>query len=137
MFEWLKLYRDLDMQHKALELKRDISKEEIDRWYSVSYARADLGKKQDMLSRVRQVDRIREELEELNERIERIERQKKKVLELIDRFEGIEHKVLKLKYVDGMTHGQIADELGYAEQSIKNIHSRLIKQIDFAYKVKG
>ncbi|MFV5937924.1 sigma factor-like helix-turn-helix DNA-binding protein [Mammaliicoccus sciuri] len=131
MFEWLKLYRDLDMQHKALELKRDISKEEIDRWYSVSYARADLGKKQDMLSRVRQVDRIREELEELNERIERIERQKNKVLELIDRFEGIEHKILRKKYIDDMTLQEIAYELGYSEQYIRKKHAECIKRIDF------
>ncbi|MCD8882621.1 sigma-70 family RNA polymerase sigma factor [Mammaliicoccus sciuri] len=131
MFEWLKLYRDLDMQHKALELKRDISKEEIDRWYSVSYARADLGKKQDMLSRVRQVDRIREELEELNERIERIERQKNKVLELIDRFEGIEHKILRKKYIDDMTLQEIAYDLGYSEQYIRKKHAECIKRIDF------
>lgn len=131
MFEWLKLYRDLDMQHKALELKRDISKEEIDRWYSVSYARADLGKKQDMLSRVRQVDRIREELEELNERIERIERQKNKVLELIDRFEGIEHKILRKKYIDDMTLQEIAYNLGYSEQYIRKKHAECIKRIDF------
>lgn len=131
MFEWLKLYRDLDMQHKALELKRDISKEEIDRWYSVSYARADLGKKQDMLSRVRQVDRIREELEELNERIERIERQKNKVLELIDRFEGIEHNILRKKYIDDMTLQEIAYELGYSEQYIRKKHAECIKRIDF------
>lgn len=131
MFEWLKLYRDLDMQHKALELERDISKEEIDRWYSVSYARADLGKKQDMLSRVRQVDRIREELEELNERIERIERQKNKVLELIDRFEGIEHKILRKKYIDDMTLQEIAYELGYSEQYIRKKHAECIKRIDF------
>lgn len=131
MFEWLKLYCDLDMQHKALELKRDISKEEIDRWYSVSYARADLGKKQDMLSRVRQVDRIREELEELNERIERIERQKNKVLELIDRFEGIEHKILRKKYIDDMTLQEIAYDLGYSEQYIRKKHAECIKRIDF------
>lgn len=131
MFEWLKLYRDLDMQHKALELKRDISKEEIDRWYSVSYARADLGKKQDMLSRVRQVDRIREELEELNERIERIKRQKNKVLELIDRFEGIEHKILRKKYIDDMTLQEIAYDLGYSEQYIRKKHAECIKRIDF------
>lgn len=131
MFEWLKLYHDLDMQHKALELKRDISKEEIDRWYSVSYARADLGKKQDMLSRVRQVDRIREELEELNERIERIERQKNKVIELIDRFEGIEHKILRKKYIDDMTLQEIAYDLGYSEQYIRKKHAECIKRIDF------
>lgn len=131
MLEWLKLYRDLDMQHKALELKRDISKEEIDRWYSVSYARADLGKKQDMLSRVRQVDRIREELEELNERIERIERQKNKVIELIDRFEGIEHKILRKKYIDDMTLQEIAYDLGYSEQYIRKKHAECIKRIDF------
>lgn len=131
MFEWLKLYRDLDMQHKALELKRDISKEEIDRWYSVSYARADLGKKQDMLSRVRQVDRIREELEELNERIERIERQKNKVLDLINRFEGIEHKILRKKYIDDMTLQEIAYDLGYSEQYIRKKHAECIKRIDF------
>jgi len=84
-----------------------------------------------MLSRVRQVDRIREELEELNERIERIERQKNKVLELIDRFEGIEHKILRKKYIDDMTLQEIAYDLGYSEQYIRKKHAECIKRIDF------
>ncbi|WP_315293456.1 MULTISPECIES: sigma factor-like helix-turn-helix DNA-binding protein [Mammaliicoccus] len=131
MFEWLKLYRDLDMQYKTLELKKDICIEEINRWHSINDTRADLGKKHDFLSRVQQVDRIREELNELNERIERIERQKNKVLELINRFDGIEQKILRKKYIDDMTLQQIAYDLGYSEQYIRKKHAECIKRIDF------
>ncbi|WP_262405066.1 sigma factor-like helix-turn-helix DNA-binding protein [Mammaliicoccus sciuri] len=123
------------MQQQALEIKKDICIEEMERWHSISYARADLGKKHDFHSRLQQVSRIEEELEELNERIKKLEEQKERVLKLIDRFDGVEHQILKLKYVEGLTHREIADQLGYAEQSIKNIHSRIIKQIDFAFKV--
>ncbi|MFF7217924.1 sigma factor-like helix-turn-helix DNA-binding protein [Mammaliicoccus sciuri] len=137
MFEWLKLYRKLDMEQETLKLKRDICMEEIDRWQTISDTRVDLGKKHDFISRIRQIDRIRDELKELNDCIEIIENQKKRVLKLIDKFEGVEHQILKLRYVEGMTHGEIADQLGYAEQSIKNIHSSIIKQINFASKVKG
>lgn len=119
------------MQQKSLELKKDICVDEIDRWNSLNYARADLGKKHDFLSRVQQVDRIREEIEELNERIARLERQKEKIISLIDRFTGIENKILKKKYIDDMTLQEIAYDLGYSEQYIRKKHAECIKRIEF------
>lgn len=131
MFEWLKLYRELDMEQQALEIKKDICIEEMERWHSISYARADLGKKHDFHSRLQQVSRIEEELEELNERIKKLEEEKERVLSLLDRFQGIEHKILRKKYVDGMTLQEISYDLGYSEQYIRKKHAECIKRIKF------
>lgn len=131
MFEWLELYQNLDMQQQALEIKKDICIEEMERWHSISYARADLGKKHDFHSRLQQVSRIEEELEELNERIKKLEEQKERVLSLLDRFQGIEHKILRKKYVDGLTLQEIAYDLGYSEQYIRKKHAECIKRIKF------
>jgi len=112
------------MQQQALEIKKDICIEEMERWHSISYARADLGKKHDFHSRLQQ-------LEELNERIKKLEEQKERVLSLLDRFQGIEHKILRKKYVDGMTLQEIAYDLGYSEQYIRKKHAECIKRIKF------
>lgn len=119
------------MEQETLKLKKDICLEEIDRWQTISDKRVDLGKKHDFLSRVRQIDRIREEIKDLNDRIDSIEKQKKRVIELINRFEGVETKILKKKYVFGMTLREIAYDLGYSEQYIRNKHSEIIKRIKF------
>lgn len=131
MFEWLKLYRELDIEQQALEIKKDICVEEIDRWQTINDTHVDLGKKHDFLSRVRQIDRIREDLNELNDRLQKIEDKKNRVIKLIDKFDGVENKILKKKYIIGMTLKEIAYDLGYSEQYIRRKHAECIKRIEF------
>jgi len=79
----------------------------------------------------------------LEERIERIDRElqvklleQKNILELINRFSGLNHKILKLKYVDGMTLEEIAEILNYSASYIYKKHAEIAKMIKFAHEIK-
>lgn len=48
---------------------------------------------------------------------------------IIDRFEGLDNQLLKMKYIDGMTLKQIAEKLTYSCQHIVNLHASIIKTI--------
>ena len=48
---------------------------------------------------------------------------------IIDRFEGLDNQLLKMKYIDGMTLKQIAEKLTYSCQHIVNLHASIIKAI--------
>ncbi|MGB7474088.1 hypothetical protein [Trichococcus sp.] len=48
---------------------------------------------------------------------------------IIDRFEGLDNQLLKMKYIDGMTLKQIAEKLTYSYQYIVYSHTSIIKAI--------
>lgn len=70
-------------------------------------------------------------IERLNDRIERLEKERKEIIELIDQFNGLNNRILKLKYVEGLTLESIAEETGYTYQYIKNKHAELMRIIRF------
>src|SRR5690606_19851818 len=77
---------------------------------------------------------IEERITALKKEIEFKKKQLNKLIELIDTFEGLEHKILKLKYIDGLTLEQIAEELNYSTSHIKKKHAELIRTIKFVEK---
>lgn len=58
------------------------------------------------------------------EAIKNMEKHKKTMEERIERLEGIDHKVVYLRDIQGKTLKEIADELGYSEIYIKKISAR-------------
>ncbi len=55
---------------------------------------------------------------------------------IINSFEDLESKILKMKYIEGMTLSKIAEELGYNYNYIANEHAaimKIIKKFDVIY----
>lgn len=50
---------------------------------------------------------------------------------LISRFTGLENRILKMKYVDGMTLEQIALDLHYSSGYIRRKHAEIRKIVKF------
>lgn len=50
---------------------------------------------------------------------------------LINKFTGLHHQILKMKYVDGMTLEQIAFELHYSTGYIRRKHAEIRKIVKF------
>ena len=50
---------------------------------------------------------------------------------LINKFKGLDHQILKMKYVDGMTLEQIAFELHYSTGYIRRKHAEIRKIVKF------
>lgn len=55
------------------------------------------------------------------------------LLKLIETFQGYDAKILKMKYVDGLTLEQIADSgvVPYSVDTIKKKHAELHRRLDF------
>lgn len=75
-------------------------------------------------------------IKELNQRVDQLEKEREEIIELIDKFSGLNQKILKLKYVEGLTLESIADEIGYSYQYIKNKHAEIMRIIRFNKKNK-
>lgn len=50
---------------------------------------------------------------------------------LINKFTGLDHQILKMKYIDGMTLEQIAFELHYSTGYIRRKHAEIRKIVKF------
>ncbi|MET3196056.1 DNA-directed RNA polymerase specialized sigma subunit [Bacillus sp. OAE603] len=79
-------------------------------------------------------------LEERNERIkakllEKTE-QKIQLVRLVSTFKGLDHKVLKLKYIDGLSLEKTAEKLNYSSSHIKKKHAELVRTIKFIEEFK-
>ena len=51
--------------------------------------------------------------------------------DLISKFKGLDNQILKMKYVDGMTLEQIAEEISYSSSHIKKKHAEIVRLIKF------
>ncbi len=54
--------------------------------------------------------------------------------QVIGKFKGLDHQILKMKYVEGMTLEQIAECVSYSFSHIKKKHAEILKIIRFAEK---
>lgn len=49
----------------------------------------------------------------------------------MDAFTGIDQQILKLKYIQGMTLEEIAEELGCSAELVRKKHAELHRRLDF------
>lgn len=137
MIELIEMYRTNELEIESLKLRKDICNDEIKNWGAVDVKGGYLGKKHDFLSRIKQTDNVIDEVNLINERLSTLKGRQKQIIEVIDKFDGLEHKILKMRFINGYKIAQIADELGYSEQYIKNKHSELMKRIEFKMSHKS
>lgn len=125
LYEWLIDYQKLTQDIEYLEYKLDREETELDRWVSGDLAGVKL-----------HPDAIPAKLEEriatLKKDITFKKNQLNKLIKLVDTFKGLENRILKLKYIDGMTLESIAEKLNYSSSYIYKKHAEIIKRIKFA-----
>ncbi|EJS63856.1 sigma factor-like helix-turn-helix DNA-binding protein [Bacillus cereus] len=63
--------------------------------------------------------------------------QMEKLVHLIDKFKNVEHKILKMKYIDGMTLEGIGNKLKYSPSYIKQKHAEIMRRIKFAERLRA
>lgn len=126
MYEWLKDYRKLEDEIAYIEFNLDRSERELKRW--------EIGGD---LSKIKLTsESISAKLEESIELIEYELAHKMNDIfdmkKMIGTFGGLEHKILFLKYIEGMTLEKVAEELKYSAQYIYNKHAEIKRMIDYA-----
>ncbi|MDA2392156.1 sigma-70 family RNA polymerase sigma factor [Bacillus cereus] len=114
-------YLEYTLERKRFELKRQISCN-----LSEDKLTGDLGN-------VEMEEVIKQVKQELL-----LKKQKLQILiDLMSKFEGVENKILKMKYRDGMTLGAIGSELNYSPDYIKHKHAEIMRRIRFAKVLEG
>jgi DNA-directed RNA polymerase specialized sigma subunit len=125
LYEWLKEYQRLEDEIAFLEFNLEQTERELKRWVEGDLAKIKLQHDSDGAKVEENIEKIKRELEIKRE-------QKLKLVRLIETFKGLDHKILKMKYVDGMTLENIAYDLGYSPSYIYKKHAEIVKRIKFA-----
>lgn len=132
-FQWLKTLLNIDEELNEIKIQKRITNLELKRWLNhIDGSNGDLAKQQTFLVAIIKQNKLKKVIDTLNEREKELQKQRVEIIKLIDKFKGLDHEILKLKYVEGYTLETVAHELGYDYQYIKNKHAQLMKMIRFA-----
>lgn len=123
-FQWLKDYQELDEQILYLKWNLNKSKLELDRWVNGDLANVRLEKNSRSSS-------LEENIQMIEREIELLEDQRKEMLTIIYSFKGVDNDIVRLKYIDGLTLDELAEEIGYSVSYIRQRHAEIRKTIDF------
>lgn len=135
IYEWVTSLIAIDQELFELRLSLDLNENELYRWQNYSNEDGDLAKHQTFLTALQKQARLKEVIESLTTREEQLKKQRQDIIDTIEKFQGLDQRILKMKYVDGMKLESIAEETGYTYQYIKNKHAELMRIIRFSKKV--
>ncbi|WP_044796170.1 DUF1492 domain-containing protein [Bacillus cereus] len=125
MFDWLKDYQKLEERIAYLDYNLDKTKAELKRWVSGDLREVRLTAESEGAKVEERIEAIEYELaNEMNDMY--------KLKNLISKFRGLDNRILKMKYVDGMTLEEIAEVLNYSSSYIYKKHAEIIRRIKFA-----
>lgn len=113
----------------------ELNERELSRWSNFIDGDGDLAKHQTFLTAIEKQSKLKEGIKELNQRVQQLQKEKEEIIQLIDKFTGLDQIILKKKYIEGLTLDAIATELGYSYQYVKNKHAELMRMIKFSQKV--
>ncbi|WP_095021732.1 DUF1492 domain-containing protein [Bacillus thuringiensis] len=125
MFDWLKDYQKLEEDIAYLDYNLDKTKAELKRWVS-----GDL--REVRLTAESEGAKVEERIEAIEYELAHNMNAMHDLLKLISKFKGLENKLLKMKYVDGMTLEEIAEDMNYSSSYIYKKHAEIIRRIKFA-----
>lgn len=128
MYEWLKDYRELELEINRLDNNLERNRKELGRSTMGDLAKYKLTSD----SHGAQLEEIIEAIEyEIAHKMNDLYDMKK----MISTFEGLEHKILYMKYIEGLTLEKIAIELKYSTQYIYNKHAQIKRMVEYARKL--
>ncbi|SCM13143.1 HTH transcription regulator [Bacillus wiedmannii] len=125
LFDWLKDYQKLEERIAYLDYNLDKTKAELKRWVSGDLREVRLTAESEGAKVEERIEAIEYELaNEMNDMY--------KLKNLISKFRGLDNRILKMKYVDGMTLEEIAEDMNYSSSYIYKKHAEIIRRIKFA-----
>ncbi len=120
----MKDYQKLEEDIAYLDYKLDKTKAELKRWISGDLRDVRLTAESDGAKVEGHIEAIEYELaHKMNAMYD--------LKYLISKFTGLENRILKMKYVDGMTLEQIAFDLHYSTGYIRRKHAEIKKIVKF------
>lgn len=108
-------YKDLLTEIDVLTEQIRLTEEDLGNWsFDGRY-----GKKFGANTSLVQTQKKLASLELLQTRLNTLEEAKQRLEVMFGQFDGLDYKIAYLRIVEGMTHHEISDELGYTEQYIR------------------
>lgn len=135
IYEWVTSLIAIDQELFEIRLSLDLNENELYRWQNYTNEDGDLAKHQTFLTALQKQARLKEVIESLATREEQLKKQRQDIIETIEKFQGLDQRILKMKYVDGMKLESIAEETGYTYQYIRSRHADIMKMIRFSKNV--
>lgn len=124
MYEWLNTYTLMKKRIGYLEFELEQSEAELCRWVSGDLINVRLTKGSIACGLERRIEEIKTELDYMKSKMD-------KLIEFIEQFDDSESRLLKMKYIDGMTLESIAEELGYSHGHTKRLHANIMRTVRF------
>lgn len=112
----------MDEQIYLLKWKIKKSELELSRWVEGDLAKIKLEKDSLASNLEKNIERDKDLLNEKQKAMESL-------MEMVNRFKGLDNQILKMKYIDRMTLKDISIELNYSYSYIMTRHSHLVKVI--------
>lgn len=131
LYEWLKDYMQLKQDVEYLEFKIEREEVELRRWTSGDLQNVKLQSNSIAAGLEERIDKLKKEViykkRKLND-----------LVALIEKFEGVDNQILRMKWCEGKTLEEIAYELNYSYGYIKQRHANVMRMINFAdtFKVR-
>lgn len=125
MYEWVNDFQKLSQEIDYLEFRIEMNESELKRWVE--------GDLQDIrLNEKSHGAKLEEIIAEQKKELKIKNNQMKQFIELVDKFKGLDNKILKLKYIEGLTLESIAEELNYSAGYIYKRHAQIMRMIKFS-----
>ncbi|PFB05026.1 hypothetical protein EZE46_05880 [Bacillus sp. BH2] len=125
MFKWLKDYQKLEEEIAYLEYNLEQTEAELKRWISGDLCDVRLTSDSQGAKVEKVIEKIKTELYIKQEQMTNL-------VHLISKFKGLENKILKKKYIEGMTLEEVAENMNYSSSYIYKKHAEIMKRIKFA-----
>lgn len=135
IYEWVTTLMAIDQELYELQLALNLNEKELHRWQNYSNNDGDLAKHQTFLTALQKQARLKEVIESLATREEELKKQRQDIIDTIEKFQGLDQLILKMKYVEGLTLESVAEETGYTYQYIRSRHADIMKMIRFSKNV--
>lgn len=124
LYEWLRDYQKLTQDIAYLEFNLEQTERELKRWVEGDLSGIKLQADSDGA-------KVEDSIKKIKNDISFKKGQLSKLIRLVDTFEGLDHQILRMKYIYGMTLEQIAEELNYSASHIRKKHAELVRTIKF------
>lgn len=131
MFKWLEGFQQLENEIAYLEWDLDRCKSELKRWCNP----LDLGRYS--LTNGSKAAKLEDSIREIEWKMAYKMNLKHDLIELVYTFKGLDQHIMRMKYVEGLTLKEIANELGYGYTYIRKRHRNIINSNKLKNQLKG
>lgn len=130
MFKWLEGFQQLENEIAYLEWDMERCRSELKRWYNP----LDLGRYS--LTNSSKAAKIEDNIHEIEWKMAYKMNLKVDLIALVYTFEGLDQHIMRMKYIEGLTLKEIANELGYGYTYIKKRHAKILKtsRVEIGYQ---